>query len=123
MLGSTSALVPFDKAPVYAILVHLGNLGTKGVFKTDAQARVLDLVDRSVPGLYAAGNAPGTAFGNCCRAAMVFGYIAAEAMATERSGEGMTRRRRRDRRSEEMLDKSPAVSVCILCGASPGRRR
>ncbi|MEJ7936008.1 FAD-binding protein [Sphingobium sp. AN558] len=63
-----SCLGFIDKAPFYAILVHLvhlGDLGTMGVLRTHAQARVLDLEDRSIPGLYAGGNAPGTPFGSC----------------------------------------------------------
>ena len=53
------------KAPFYAIQVNLGDLGTKGGLKADAKARVLDETGQPIPGLYAAGNASGSPFGNC----------------------------------------------------------
>jgi 3-oxosteroid 1-dehydrogenase len=76
------------KAPYYAMVVNVGDLGTKGGLKTDASARVLDGNDKPIPGLYAAGNASGTPFGNCYPGAggtigpaMVFGFIAANDIA------------------------------------------
>jgi 3-oxosteroid 1-dehydrogenase len=81
-------LGPIDKAPYYAVPINLGDLGTKGGLKADAQARVLDGNDQPIPGLYAAGNASGSPFGNCYPGAggtigpaMVFGYIAANDIA------------------------------------------
>jgi 3-oxosteroid 1-dehydrogenase len=78
------------KAPFYAIPISLGDLGTKGGLKCDAQARVLDTTDLPIPGLYAAGNASGSPFGNAYPGAggtigpaMVFGYIAAGMIAAE----------------------------------------
>jgi 3-oxosteroid 1-dehydrogenase len=67
----------------------LGDLGTKGGLRTDAGARVLRADGSAVPGLYAAGNTmasvagsyypgPGAPIGS----AMVFGYLAAQDMAT-----------------------------------------
>lgn len=83
-----------DKAPFYALPVNLGDLGTKGGLKCDAQARVLDVHDRPIPGLYAAGNASGSPFGNAYPGAggtigpaMVFGFIAANMVAAEAAGE------------------------------------
>ena len=77
-----------DKAPYYAMMVNVGDLGTKGGLKTDARARVLDEKDQPILGLYAAGNASGTPFGNCYPGAggtigpaMVFGFIAANDIA------------------------------------------
>jgi len=77
-------LGPITQAPYYAISVNLGDLGTKGGMKADARARVLDTTDRPIHGLYAAGNAAGTPFGNCYPGAggtigpgVVFGYVAA----------------------------------------------
>lgn len=82
------------KAPFYAIPVNLGDLGTKGGLKCDAQARVLDANDKPIPGLYAAGNASGSPFGNAYPGAggtigpaMVYGFIAADMMTDEARGE------------------------------------
>jgi len=86
-------LGPIDKAPFYAVPISLGDLGTKGGLKCDAQARVLDRSDRPIPGLYAAGNASGSPFGNAYPGAggtigpaMVFGFIAADMVAAGASG-------------------------------------
>jgi 3-oxosteroid 1-dehydrogenase len=88
-------LGPIDKPPFYAIPIHLGDLGTKGGLKADAKARVLDGNDRPIHGLYAAGNAAGSPFGNCYPGAggtigpaMVFGYIAATEIARRASNAG-----------------------------------
>lgn len=76
------------QAPFYAVAIDLGDLGTKGGLKADDRARVLDTQGRPIPGLYAAGNATGSPFGNAYPGAggtigpaMVFGYIAANEMA------------------------------------------
>ncbi len=81
-------LGPIDRAPFYAIPVNLGDLGTKGGLKCDGEARVVDKSGQIIPGLYAAGNASGSPFGNCYPGAggtigpaMVFGYIAAANIA------------------------------------------
>jgi 3-oxosteroid 1-dehydrogenase len=77
-----------EKAPFYAMQINLGDLGTKGGLKADARARVLDREGKPIDGLYAAGNASGSPFGNCYPGAggtigpaMVFGYIAANDIA------------------------------------------
>jgi 3-oxosteroid 1-dehydrogenase len=77
-----------DTPPFYAIQINLGDLGTKGGLKADARARVLDRNNQPIPGLYAAGNASGSPFGNCYPGAggtigpaMVFGFIAANEIA------------------------------------------
>ena len=82
------ALGPLQKAPFYAIPIHLGDLGTKGGLKADAKARVLDHNDQPIAGLYAAGNATGSPFGlnypgagGTIGPAMVFAYIAANEIA------------------------------------------
>jgi len=89
-LKPNPCLGEIGKAPFYAIPVGLGDLGTKGGLKCDAQARVLDVNDRPIPGLYAAGNASGSPFGNAYPGAggtigpaMVFGFIAADMVAAE----------------------------------------
>jgi 3-oxosteroid 1-dehydrogenase len=76
-------------APFYAVPINLGDLGTKGGLKADARARVLDGNGQPIPGLYAAGNASGTPFGNCYPGAgatigpaMTFGFVAANDIAT-----------------------------------------
>ena len=83
------------KAPFYAIPVNLGDLGTKGGLKCDSHARVVDMSGKVISGLYAAGNASGSPFGNCYPGAggtigpaMVFGYIAGDHIAN-RAGNKM----------------------------------
>lgn len=80
------------KPPFYAIAIDLGDLGTKGGLKADAHARVLDTRNQLIPGLYAAGNASGSPFGNAYPGAggtigpaMVFGYLAANDIAASTS--------------------------------------
>jgi 3-oxosteroid 1-dehydrogenase len=88
-------LGPIAKAPFYAIPVNLGDLGTKGGLKCDSNARVLDTSGAVISGLYAAGNASGSPFGNCYPGAggtigpaAVFGYIAGDDIAN-RAGNKM----------------------------------
>lgn len=85
-----------DKPPYYAMIVQAGDLGTKGGLKADAKARVLDAHEQPIPGLFAAGNASGTPFGNCYPGAggtigpaMVFAYLAADAIGDESHGSGI----------------------------------
>ncbi|MDM8010938.1 MAG: FAD-dependent oxidoreductase [Parasphingorhabdus sp.] len=89
-LKPNPCLGEIGKAPFYAIPVSLGDLGTKGGLKCDAQSRVLDKNDQPIGGLYAAGNASGSPFGNAYPGAggtigpaMVFGFIAADMVAAE----------------------------------------
>jgi 3-oxosteroid 1-dehydrogenase len=81
-------LIPIKSGPFYAAKVGLGDLGSKGGLKTDADSRVLRPDGSVIPGLYAAGDtmaaaageaypAPGTPIGSC----MVFSYLAAMDMA------------------------------------------
>jgi 3-oxosteroid 1-dehydrogenase len=93
-LSPNPCLGVIGKAPFYALPVNLGDLGTKGGLKCDAQARVLDGQDQPIPGLYAAGNASGSPFGNAYPGAggtigpaMVFGFIAANMVLAESRGE------------------------------------
>jgi 3-oxosteroid 1-dehydrogenase len=86
-----------DQAPFYAIPINLGDLGTKGGLKADARARVLDKQGQPILGLYAAGNASGSPFGNCYPGAggtigpaMVFGYIAANDIAAHADAASQT---------------------------------
>lgn len=93
-LKPNPCLGPIAKAPFYAIPVNLGDLGTKGGLKCDAQARVLDGKGAPIPGLYAAGNASGSPFGNAYPGAggtigpaMTFGFIAADMVVAEAKSE------------------------------------
>jgi 3-oxosteroid 1-dehydrogenase len=79
---------PIDRAPYYAIRVDLGDIGTKGGPKTDEHARVMDMRDRPIAGLYAIGNVAGSVMGDTYPGAgatlgpaMTFGYVAAGHMA------------------------------------------
>lgn len=91
-------LGPIVKAPFYAIQVNLGDLGTKGGLRADERARVLDEQGRVIPGLYAAGNASGSPFGNCYPGAggtigpaMVFGFVAANDIAERAAAAGRSK--------------------------------
>ncbi|MGE0304229.1 MAG: FAD-dependent oxidoreductase [Acidimicrobiia bacterium] len=76
-------LAPLESPPFYAIEVRPGAFGTKGGLKIDAHARVIDVDNKPVPGLFAAGNAsagmtgpgyPGA--GATLGSALTFGYLA-----------------------------------------------
>ncbi|MGW9131929.1 FAD-binding protein [Streptomyces sp. NPDC055681] len=88
--GPNANLVPIERGPFHAVRLVLGDLGTKGGLRTDTTARVLRADGSVIPGLYATGNTmasvsgsyypgPGAPIG----AAMVFGYLAAQDMATD----------------------------------------
>lgn len=79
-----SPLVPIDTPPYHAAAFGVSDLGTKGGLRTDACARVLNVADSVVPGLYAAGNTmaavSGTTYpggGNPIGASMLFSHLAA----------------------------------------------
>jgi succinate dehydrogenase/fumarate reductase flavoprotein subunit len=80
------ALRPLGAGPYSAYRQRLGCFGTKGGPAIDEHARVLDLDDRPIPGLFAAGNASACVFGPSypgggatLGAGVVFGSIAGEA--------------------------------------------
>lgn len=86
--GPARTLGPLDRGPFYAVPVHASTLGTKGGPKTDRDGAVLDLNGRSIPGLYAAGNAMGGVTGKVYGGAggtlgpaMIFGWRAGRAAA------------------------------------------
>lgn len=69
--------------PFWAAVLRPGDLGTNGGLKTDQHARVLDMSNRPIEGLFAAGNGSGSPFarsypgaGATIAAAATFGYIA-----------------------------------------------
>jgi 3-oxosteroid 1-dehydrogenase len=84
------SLHAIDQAPFYAVKLVPGDLGTKGGLVTDEHARVLRPDGSPIAGLYAAGNASAAVMGRTYAGpgatigpAMVFGYLAAEAIASE----------------------------------------
>lgn len=79
---------PVDAPPFYAIRIELGDLGTKGGLKVDADARVISTAGEPIQRLYAVGNCAASPFANCYPGsggtigpAMAFGYIAADHIA------------------------------------------
>lgn len=73
-----------DKAPFYAIPIHLGDIGTNGGLVTDGTGRVLTEDGGAIPGLYAAGNIAASVMGYSYPGAgatlgpaMTFGWLAA----------------------------------------------
>jgi 3-oxosteroid 1-dehydrogenase len=87
------SLGPVDKSPFYAIRIDLGDLGTKGGIKVDANARVIDLAGRPIAGLYAVGNCAASPFANSYPGsggtigpALTFAMIAADHLAQHAAG-------------------------------------
>jgi 3-oxosteroid 1-dehydrogenase len=87
------SLGPLEVAPFYAVRIVPGDLGTKGGLRTDTHARVLREDGSVIAGLYAAGNTSAAVMGHTYAGpgatigpAMVFGYLAAEHVASNRSG-------------------------------------
>lgn len=81
-------VAPIERAPFYALPVVAADLGTAIGLRTDADARVLDVVGNVIPGLYACGNdmnsimngnypGPGITLGP----ALTFGYLAGRHLA------------------------------------------
>jgi len=80
-------LRPIERPPFFAVAVHPAVLGTSAGLATDADARVLDVNDHPIEGLFACGNDqssimqgryPGA--GITLGPALVFGYRAARAL-------------------------------------------
>ena len=77
-------LAPIVDGPFYSVRLVPGDLGTFAGLATDARARVLDVNERPVPGLYAVGNDQASVMGGkypgagiTIGPAMTFGWIAA----------------------------------------------
>lgn len=77
-------LGPIARPPFYAMVMHPGDLGTKGGLLTNEHAQVLREDGTTIPGLYAAGNSSACVMGNyypgaggTIGAGMTYGYIAA----------------------------------------------
>ena len=87
-VGPNCCIGPIDQGPYYAVQIDLGDLGSKGGLKTNADGHVLAKTGDPIPNLYAAGNSAGSPFGNCypgaggtLGAATVFAFIAANHIA------------------------------------------
>lgn len=80
-----SCLAPLEQGPFYAVRLYVGEIGTFAGLKTNAHAQVLDEHNRTIAGLYAAGNDQASVFGGAYPGpgstlgpGMTFGYIAAK---------------------------------------------
>jgi succinate dehydrogenase/fumarate reductase flavoprotein subunit len=78
------SLGPIEQGPFYAVQLYLGDFATSNGLETDASARVLDISNQPIPGLYAVGNDENSVFrgtypggGASIGPAMTFGYVAA----------------------------------------------
>lgn len=81
-------VAPVEQGPFYALRIVMGDLGTFGGIRTDADARVLDGEGQPIAGLYAVGNDMASMMGGNYPGAgitlgpgMTFGYIAARHIA------------------------------------------
>ena len=81
--GPNPCIAPISRAPFYAVKVFPGDIGSALGLVADARARVLDVRDAPIPGLYCcgadmnsifAGTYPGS--GITLGPALTFGYIA-----------------------------------------------
>jgi len=84
-------LGPLLRGPFTAVKLVPGDLGTKGGLLTDADARVLREAGSPLAGLYASGNTTASVMGrtypgpgSTLGPAVVFGYRAAQHLASER---------------------------------------
>ncbi|EFW90201.1 tricarballylate dehydrogenase [Haladaptatus paucihalophilus DX253] len=87
-LEKSNWAIPIDEPPYYAYVVTGGITFSFGGVKIDTDATVIDTRDRSIPGLFAAGNSTGELFydnypgGTAQTNAAVYGKIAAESADT-----------------------------------------
>lgn len=83
--GPNPNLRPLGDGPYYALRLELGCLGTKGGPLIDERARVLDVRDRPIPGLYACGNAAvsvlGAGYASTLGPILTMGYLAGRDLA------------------------------------------
>lgn len=86
--GPNPCVAPIDRPPFLALRVIPGSFGTFAGLETDAQARVLTVVGRPIPGLYAAGGDMASVMGGFYPAgginlgpALTFGFIAGQQAA------------------------------------------
>jgi hypothetical protein len=86
--GPNPNVAPIVTPPYYAVKLVPGDLGTFIGLATDPLARVLDVNERPIPGLYAVGNDQASVMGGTYPGAgitigpaLTFGYIAARHLA------------------------------------------
>ena len=89
--GPNPCLGPLDTPPFFAVPLLPGTVGTKGGLRCDGSARVLDVEDAVIPGLYACGAAMASSMGigypsagGMLGSGMTFGYLAGDAAGAER---------------------------------------
>lgn len=94
-VGPNPCLAPIAKPPFYAMRMFLGDLGTKGGLRTDADARVMTSRGVPIERLYAIGNTAASVFRNCYPGpgstlgpAMTFAFVAAAHMAARKNAAG-----------------------------------
>lgn len=86
--GVAATLKPLDEPPFYGIEVTPADLATCGGLRVDGKARVIDVFDRPIAGLYASGNTsgvggPGALYGGgggTLGPACTFAYIAGKSI-------------------------------------------
>lgn len=90
-VAPNSTLGPIGKPPFYAIVIHPGDIGTKGGLVTNADGQVIANDGTPIAGLYAAGNTAASMMGRTYPAggvtigpAMIFGARAAMHVAGRR---------------------------------------
>jgi succinate dehydrogenase/fumarate reductase flavoprotein subunit len=83
-------LGPLDTPPFFAVELLPGSVSTKGGLLCDADARVLDVADHPIPGLYACGSAMASSVGigypgagGMLGPGMTFGFIAGDRVASD----------------------------------------
>jgi succinate dehydrogenase/fumarate reductase flavoprotein subunit len=88
--GPNPCLGPLDAPPFFAVQLFPGTVGTKGGLRCDPSARVLDVEDAVIPGLYACGSAMASCMGigypsagGMLGSGLTFGYIAGDAAGQE----------------------------------------
>jgi succinate dehydrogenase/fumarate reductase flavoprotein subunit len=88
LTGTARCLGVLDRPPWYALRIHPGILGTNGGLRIDPSARVLNVWDEPIPGLYAAGNVTASFMGRTnigagatLGPAIVFGFLAGRTVA------------------------------------------
>lgn len=84
-----ATLGPIDRAPYYAVQIHISTLGTIGGPLTTPDCEVLDVDNEIIPGLWAAGNAMASptrmvygGAGGSLGPALVFGFRAGRSAAS-----------------------------------------
>jgi 3-oxosteroid 1-dehydrogenase len=87
-IGPNNCLAPVERAPLYAIAMYPGDVGTFGGVLTDERARVLGDGGQPFPGLYATGNMTASVMGRhylgagaSIGASCTFGFVAANDIA------------------------------------------